>query len=164
MSADHLAAEHASTGDEIEAAAAAADRAMVAACVQTFPDWPRPGLAARDISPLLANPPALRTAVRLLSERYLLRGRKIDVVVACEARGFLIGVPVALALDAAFVPIRKKMKLPGEVVSIDVSHSAFASERLEIQRNAIRSGVSVLILDDVIGSGATMDAAARLVG
>src|SRR6187200_2610174 len=83
--------------------------------IRDVPDFPKPGILFKDITPLLADPAAFRAAIDGLSE--LVRGREIDAVAAAEARGFMFGTPLALALDVAFVPIRKRGKLPSKTIS-----------------------------------------------
>ena len=88
-----------------------ADTSSLRELVRDIPDWPRPGIMFRDITPLLASPAAFQETIRRFAEHY--RGQKIDAVVAAEARGFILAAPLAIQLSAGFVPIRKPGKLPG---------------------------------------------------
>ncbi|GAG41749.1 unnamed protein product [marine sediment metagenome] len=128
--------------------------------IRSIPDFPKPGILFRDITTLLAHPPAFREAIRQLVER--LDGMEIDAIAAVEARGFLFAAPLALELDAALVPIRKTGKLPGETVA----HSyelEYGSDTLEIHADAVKRGDRVLIVDDLLATGGTVEACCRLV-
>lgn len=131
--------------------------------VRGIEDWPKPGITFRDITPLLADPSALQITVDALADlgRDLADG-PIDKVIGVEARGFIFGTPVALALGAGFVPVRKAGKLPAvtHAVSYDLE---YGSETLEIHRDALAPGERVLVLDDVLATGGTMAAANELV-
>jgi adenine phosphoribosyltransferase len=128
--------------------------------VRDLPDYPKPGVTFRDITPLLGRPGALSAAVEHLCAPF--RDEPIDKVVAVEARGFLFGAPVATVLGAGFVPVRKPGKLPwnthGEEYELE-----YGTDRLEIHQDAIGPGERVLIVDDVLATGGTAAAAGRLV-
>ncbi len=124
-------------------------------------DFPKAGILFRDITPLLAAPEAFAEAVRRMAERA--GGLNVDAVAAAEARGFLIAAPLALALGAALVPIRKPGKLPGKTVS----HSyelEYGRDTLEIRADAFASARRrVLVVDDLLATGGTVEACCRLV-
>jgi adenine phosphoribosyltransferase len=129
--------------------------------IRTVPDFPRPGVQFRDITTLLKRADALRTVVELLAARY--RDASIDKVAAIESRGFMIGAPVALELHAGLVPIRKKGKLPAENFGQDYALE-YGTDRLEMHRDAIARGERVLLVDDLIATGGTAEAAVELMG
>jgi adenine phosphoribosyltransferase len=128
--------------------------------IRTVPDWPRPGVMFRDITPLLQDPKSLRLLVDLFVHRYMDRG--IDVVASIDARGFILGPIVAYELNLGFVPIRKQGKLPFETVTeayeLEYGHAA-----VELHRDACGPGDRVLLIDDLIATGGTMLAGKRLV-
>ena len=124
------------------------------------PDFPKPGILFRDITPLLASPDAMRETIRLLAERY--RDTNIDAIAAAEARGFIFAVPLALELGASFVPVRKPGKLPSETIAYSYQLE-YGTDTLEIHTDAIASGQNVLILDDLLATGGTVEACCKLV-
>jgi len=128
--------------------------------IRSIPDFPKPGILFRDITPLLASPEAFGEAVRRMAERF--RDRKIDVIAAAEARGFLFAAPLALELDAALVPIRKPGKLPFETLS-HTYDLEYGTDTLEIHADAIPSGANVLVVDDLLATGGTVEACCQLV-
>ncbi len=128
--------------------------------IRAIPDFPKPGILFRDITPLLSAPAAFQQAIERMLSR--IRPRKVDVVAAAEARGFLLAAPLALALDAALVPIRKKGKLPFETLSHTYSLE-YGTDTLEIHTDAIPAGASVLVVDDLLATGGTVEACCRLV-
>lgn len=132
----------------------------LAPLIRDVPDWPRPGVVFKDITPLLADPSAFAAAIDGLAAPFASRG--VTKVVGIEARGFVIGAPVALRLGAGFVPARKPGKLPGPTVS-EAYALEYGSDRLEIHTDAIDAGEQVLIVDDVIATGGTAAATVRLV-
>ncbi len=127
--------------------------------IRTIPDYPKPGIQFRDITTLLGNPRAFRRAVDELVQPYA--GEKIAKVAGMEARGFILGGAVAHQLSAGFVPIRKKGKLPHEVVSIAYSLE-YGVDQMEIHRDAILEGEKVILVDDLIATGGTATAAVQL--
>ena len=127
--------------------------------IKDVPDFPKPGIMFRDISPLLQNPDMFQSVVKLIADEW--RG-KIDVVVALDARGFLFGAPIALTLGVPFVPVRKKGKLPGETVSYTYDLE-YGQDTVEIQKNALTEHARVLVVDDLLATGGTARAACELV-
>lgn len=133
-------------------------RALIGELIVDVPDFPKPGVVFKDITPLLASVRGFQSAV---TELVTCAPKPIDVVVGMEARGFIFAAPVALALGAGFVPVRKPGKLPGETIS----HSfelEYGHETLTIHRDAIRPGARVLVVDDVLATGGTVGATAAL--
>jgi adenine phosphoribosyltransferase len=130
----------------------------LASLVRAVPDFPTPGIVFRAVTPLLADPVALGRAVEALAS--LVDG--IDAVVGIESRGFILGAPVALHTHAGFVPARKQGKLPGQTVSVSFALE-YGEAVLELQQGAIQPGQRVLIVDDVLATGGTAEAAAHLV-
>lgn len=127
--------------------------------IRDIPDFPKPGILFRDITPLLADSNAFEAAIDQFVERYA--GQRIDSIVAAESRGFIFGAPLALRLDAAFIPVRKPGKLPSETYS----HSydlEYGSDTLEIHSDALQKGDRVLIIDDLLATGGTLEACVRL--
>ena len=128
--------------------------------IRDVPDFPTPGILFRDLTPLLGDPEALRFAVDTLADLYA--GRRVDKVVGIEARGFILAAPVAYRLGAGLVPVRKPGKLPWRTES-EQYVLEYGTDRLEIHGDALEPGDSVLIVDDVIATGGTARATARLV-
>ena len=127
--------------------------------IRTIADYPKPGIRFRDITTLLGNPRAFRRAVDELVQPYA--GLHIEKVAGMEARGFILGGAVAHQLSAGFVPIRKKGKLPHEVVSIAYSLE-YGVDQMEIHRDAVLAGEKVILVDDLIATGGTATAAVQL--
>lgn len=128
--------------------------------IREVPDFPKPGILFYDITTLLKNPVGLHRAVDALADHYV--GRKIDRVVGIEARGFIFAPMVAYRLNAGFVPVRKAKKLPAATVRADYNLE-YGKDALEIHRDAIQSGEEVLIIDDLLATGGTAVAVAKLV-
>ena len=128
--------------------------------IREIPDWPKKGILFRDITPLLLNPRAFAAAVDALSADFTEMG--IEYVAAVEARGFIFGSAVAEKLDAGFVPIRKKGKLPWQTESITYDLE-YGTDTLEVHSDAIDSGGKVLMVDDLLATGGTMAAACELI-
>lgn len=123
------------------------------------PDFPKPGILFYDICPLLAHAGAWREAVRQMSER--VGEHKPDLLVGIESRGFLLAAPLALALNCGFVMVRKRGKLPGEKISYTYDLE-YGSDIVEIQANAIKPGQRVVVLDDLLATGGTLNATIQL--
>lgn len=128
--------------------------------IRTIPDWPRPGIQFRDITTLIKDPNGFRLAVNAMTQRYT--DRQIEVVVGIEARGFIFGSVLANKLGVGFVPIRKKGKLPGNVISRSYALE-YGEDSVEIHKDAISAGTRVLVVDDLIATGGTALAACQLV-
>lgn len=131
----------------------------LAAHIRDIPDFPKPGILFKDITPLLANGPALRWTVDHFAERY--RG-SIDMVLGIESRGFIIGSAVAYALGVGLALVRKRGKLPAETFSAEYELE-YGKDMLEIHRDAFGHPCRVLILDDLLATGGTASAAVELV-
>jgi adenine phosphoribosyltransferase len=128
--------------------------------IRDIPDFPKPGIVFKDITPLLGDERAFSTAVDLIVDRFV--GLEVNRVVGIEARGFIIAAPVAYRLGAGFVPARKQGKLPWEVLGVDYELE-YGAERLEMHNDAVASGDRVLIVDDVLATGGTARAACDIV-
>lgn len=130
------------------------------ATIRDIPDFPKPGILFKDITPILSDPQLFRRTIDYFAELYA--GRHIDVVVGMESRGFLFGAPLALELSASFVPARKPGKLPYE--SVGVSYDLeYGSATLEMHTDAIARGQRVLVVDDLLATGGTALATTQLV-
>jgi adenine phosphoribosyltransferase len=129
--------------------------------IRDVPDFPKPGILFKDITPLLADVAAFRAAVEGLAAPF--RGRGIDVIAAPEARGFIFAAPLALELGAGFVPIRKPGKLPYRTISREYDLE-YGRDALHVHEGVIAAGRRVLLLDDVLATGGTMRACRDLVG
>ena len=128
--------------------------------VLTIPDFPEPGIMFRDITSVIQDPEGLKLAVDGLTD--LVRDLDFDLVIGPESRGFIFGVPVAYLLGKGFVPVRKKGKLPRETVS-EKYDLEYGQAEVEIHKDAIRPGQKVVIVDDLIATGGSAEAAAKLV-
>lgn len=128
--------------------------------IRNVPDFPKKGIVFKDITPLLANHPALRQAVEQLCEPFLDKG--IQAVVGIESRGFIFGSLVAQRLESGFVPVRKRGKLPAATVSQSYDLE-YGTDTIEIHADAIPKGAKVLMVDDLLATGGTMAAACKLV-
>jgi adenine phosphoribosyltransferase len=127
--------------------------------IRAVPDFPLPGILFRDITPLLRDPAGLRRVTDALAERW--SGKGIEVVAGVESRGFIFGAPLAMALGAGFVPVRKPGKLPWEKVSREYALE-YGTNTLELHRDAVSHGERVLLVDDLLATGGTARAAAGL--
>ena len=132
--------------------------ALITSLIRDVPDFPSPGVVFKDITPLLSSAQGLTAAV---DDLVAAAPPAIDVVVGMEARGFIFAAPVALALGAGFVPVRKPGKLPGPTYSETFSLE-YGQETLTVHRDAIRPGARVLVIDDVLATGGTIGATAGL--
>jgi adenine phosphoribosyltransferase len=128
--------------------------------IRTIPDYPKPGIMFRDITTLLRDAAGFKACIEMLTEPYHAAG--IDAVVGIEARGFILGGAVADRLGTGFVPVRKKGKLPWKAVGQDYELE-YGSDVIEIHEDAIRPGERILIIDDLIATGGTAEAAVKLV-
>ncbi|MBB4565982.1 MULTISPECIES: adenine phosphoribosyltransferase [Rhizobium] len=131
----------------------------LAASIRSIPDYPKPGIIFRDITTMLGNAKAFRRAVDALVQPYA--GTKIDKVAGMEARGFILGGAVAHQLSAGFVPIRKKGKLPHDIVRIAYSLE-YGVDEMEMHRDAVNPGEKVILVDDLIATGGTAVGATQL--
>jgi adenine phosphoribosyltransferase len=128
--------------------------------IRDVPNFPKPGIVFKDITPLLANPSALAMAVEVLCNPF--RGRNIQVVVGAESRGFIFGTAVAQALSCGFVPVRKPGKLPAAKVSMTYDLE-YGQDTMEMHKDALPRGQRCLIVDDLLATGGTMKACCDLV-
>ncbi|MBK9696808.1 MAG: adenine phosphoribosyltransferase [Propionibacteriaceae bacterium] len=133
--------------------------ALISGLIRDVPDFPKPGVIFKDITPLLASATGYRAAVEELAAS---APADIDVVVGMEARGFIFAGPVALELGAGFVPVRKPGKLPGDVYTQTFSLE-YGHETLAVRTDAILPGARVLVIDDVLATGGTIGATAKLI-
>lgn len=128
--------------------------------IRTIPDYPKPGIMFRDVTTLWNDARGFRTAIDLLVQPYA--GVRIDKVAGIEARGFVIGGAVAHQLSVGFIPIRKQNKLPGRTIGEDYDLE-YGTDRVEIHDDAISEGQNVLIVDDLLATGGTAEAAVKLI-
>lgn len=128
--------------------------------IRTVPDFPKKGIMFRDITTLIKDPALLRAAVDMLADHY--RNLNIQAVAAIESRGFILGAPLAYTLGVGFVPIRKPGKLPAAVTREQYSLE-YGTDAIEIHNDAIRPSMRVLLHDDLLATGGTMQAACTLV-
>ena len=136
------------------------DKALqIESLVRAIPDFPIPGILFRDITPLLKDAKGFKAAVDLFVDKY--KGQEIDYVVAIEARGYMLGAPLAYSIGAGFVPVRKPGKLPGTKFTEEYALE-YGTNSLEIHDDAIGHGQRVLVVDDLLATGGTAAATARL--
>jgi adenine phosphoribosyltransferase len=133
----------------------------LAAYIRDIPDFPKPGILFKDITPLLANPGAFQEAIRRLVEHY--QTRKIDAVAAAEARGFLFAAPLALLMNKPLVPLRKPGKLPYTTHKLQYDLE-YGSAELHVHIDGFHPGAHVLLVDDLLATGGTLEAACKLIG
>jgi len=127
--------------------------------LRNVPDFPKPGILFKDITPLLADPRAFHIALDLLAQRYI--GERVDVVVGVEARGFIFGGALAARLNASFVPVRKPGKLPARADRVAYKLE-YGEAELEMHEGSIKAGANVVVVDDVLATGGTAAAAVEL--
>ncbi|MBA3779086.1 MAG: adenine phosphoribosyltransferase [Chloroflexi bacterium] len=128
--------------------------------IREIPDFPKPGILFYDITTLLKDPVAFKESIQLLTEPY--RESNVDIVVGMESRGFIFSAPMAYQLDAGFVPVRKLGKLPAETVSVEYALE-YGTNTLEVHKDAIQPGQNVLIVDDLLATGGTVNGTIDLV-
>ena len=128
--------------------------------VRSIPDFPEPGIIFRDITTILQDPDGLHLAIQSMQDK--LKDTEFDVVVGTESRGFIFGVPIAYNLRKAFVPVRKKGKLPCETVSMEYDLE-YGSAVIEMHKDSIKPGQKVVLVDDLVATGGTIEAAIKLV-
>ena len=128
--------------------------------VRSIPDFPEPGIICRDITTILQDPDGLHLAIQSMQDK--LKDTEFDVVVGTESRGFIFGVPIAYNLHKAFVPVRKKGKLPCETVSMEYDLE-YGSAVIEMHKDSIKPGQKVVLVDDLVATGGTIEAAIKLV-
>ncbi|XP_031272520.1 adenine phosphoribosyltransferase 1-like isoform X1 [Pistacia vera] len=131
----------------------------ISSAIRAIPDFPKPGILFQDITTLLLDTKAFRDTIDLFVERY--KDKNISVVAGIEARGFIFGPPIALAIGAKFVPMRKPHKLPGEVISEEYALE-YGTDVMEMHVGAVEAGERALVVDDLIATGGTLCAAIRL--
>lgn len=127
--------------------------------VREVPNFPKPGILFRDITPMLANENAFSEIIDRLAQPYL--DNSIDVIIAAEARGFIFAAPLALRLNAGFVPVRKPGKLPHDKYSFSYDLE-YGQDTLEIHKDAVVAGQRVLVVDDLLATGGTVEACCKL--
>jgi adenine phosphoribosyltransferase len=132
----------------------------LAKMIRDVPDFPKEGIVFKDITTLIKEPQAFKQVVDTLAEHYA--GQEVDLVVAVEARGYIFGAPLAYKLGAGFVPVRKVGKLPAETVREEYELE-YGTDSVEMHRDGIQPGQKVLIVDDLIATGGSAAATARLV-
>lgn len=134
--------------------------ALIKDSIISVADYPKPGILFRDITSLMEDPAAYRATIDLLANHY--RGKGLTKVVGTEARGFLFGAPVALALGLPFVPVRKPGKLPRATLS-ESYQLEYGDDQLQIHVDSIRSGDRVVVVDDLLATGGTIGATVKLI-
>lgn len=130
------------------------------ALIRTIPDYPKPGIMFRDITTLLADPKGLKKAIKGMAKPF--EDDKVDAVAGIEARGFILGGAIADRLECGFIPIRKKGKLPGKTIGQEYTLE-YGVDVIEIHEDAIKDGARILVVDDLIATGGTAEAAVKLV-
>ena len=133
---------------------------LISDCIRNVPDFPKPGIQFKDITPVLSNPAAFGASIEALAAPY--KNSNIDLVVGIEARGFIFGTPVARLLDVGFVPIRKPGKLPWKTHRTSYELE-YGSDALEIHADAVAKGQRVLVVDDLLATGGTAAATIELI-
>jgi adenine phosphoribosyltransferase len=134
--------------------------ALIKNSIRGIPDFPKPGILFWDVTTLLLDTDAFRHTVDLIAERY--HGKSLDAVAGFEARGFIFGAPVALALGLPFVPLRKPGKLPGKTIGEEYV-TEYSTDKIEMHEGHIKPGQRVLLVDDLVATGGTLAAGAALV-
>ncbi|KAK9805117.1 hypothetical protein WJX73_010617 [Symbiochloris irregularis] len=134
-------------------------RKVISDSIRVVPHFPKEGIMFQDITTLLLNPIAFQYSIEDFVEQY--RDQQVEVVAGFEARGFIFGPPIALALHCPFVPLRKPGKLPGETVSAEYQLE-YGSDKIEMSVGAVKKGQRVLLIDDLIATGGTLAAGVKL--
>ncbi len=130
--------------------------------IRDIPDFPKPGILFRDITTLLRDAQGLRYTIDLFTQKCIDAGMTADFVVGMESRGFIFGAPLAYKLEAGFIPVRKKGKLPAKIHAIEYALE-YGTDTLEVHQDALQPGSRVLIADDLIATGGTACATAELI-
>ncbi len=128
--------------------------------IKTIPNFPREGVMFRDIMPLFRDPEGLRLAIETIQDN--LKDLDFDIIVGAESRGFMLGIPVAYNMKKPFVPVRKKGKLPGDTIEISYNLE-YGTSSFEINVDSIKRGDRVVIIDDLIATGGTLEAIVNLI-
>lgn len=128
--------------------------------VRSIPDFPEPGIVFRDVTSILQDKDGLKMAIDQMQD--MLKGIEFDAIIGPESRGFIFGVPIAYNLNKAFIPIRKKGKLPCETISMDYDLE-YGKATIEVHKDAIKPGQKVVIVDDLIATGGTIEAITKLI-
>lgn len=128
--------------------------------VRSIPDFPEPGIVFRDVTSILQDKDGLKMAIDQMQD--MLKGLEFDAIIGPESRGFIFGVPIAYNLNKAFIPIRKKGKLPCETISMDYDLE-YGKATIEVHKDAIKPGQKVVIVDDLIATGGTIEAITKLI-
>ena len=128
--------------------------------VRSIPDFPEPGIIFRDVTTVLQDKDGLKLAIDSIQD--LLKDVDFDVIVGPESRGFIFGVPIAYNMNKAFIPVRKKGKLPCETIEMDYDLE-YGKATIEIHKDAIKPGQKVVIIDDLIATGGTIEAITKLI-
>ena len=137
-----------------------ATQQLIKNSIISIPDYPLPGIIFRDVTSLIENGEAFSATIDLFVSRY--KGMKIDKVVGTEARGFIFGAPLAAAIGVGFVPVRKPGKLPRDTIQESYSLE-YGTDELHIHNDAIKTGESVLLVDDLLATGGTAEASVKLI-
>jgi len=146
----------------LDDAARAAAHTLVEGLMRAVPDFPKPGILFRDITPVLHDPAGLDAAVDLILDRIMDLAGKVDRIVGVESRGFLFGMPLAVILGVGFVPVRKPGKLPAATIEEEYSLE-YGVDRLQLHKDAIAKGERVIVVDDLLATGGTASATCALV-
>lgn len=136
------------------------DSSRIKGLIREIPDFPQPGISFKDITTLLQDPAGLKTAIDAMVRPF--RPSEVEMVVGIESRGFVVGTPMALALGCGFVPVRKPGKLPGTVIRQEYALE-YGTDAVEMHQDALSPGQRVLLVDDLLATGGTMQAACQLV-
>ena len=134
--------------------------ALIKNSIKSINDYPIPGIIFRDITSLIENGPAFAATIELFVERY--KDQKIDKIVGTEARGFIFGAPLAAALGAGFIPVRKPGKLPRNTIE-ETYTLEYGTDTLQIHKDAIKDGERILLVDDLLATGGTAEASVKLI-